>query len=113
MNEAERFRSQHSALITSVQNPAIAEIRALHRRKGRKAQGAFLVEGPRPVAEALAAGAPIRMLVVSLDAPGAEVLASPATATIPTLHVSESVMKALADTETPQGVFAVVETPEP
>jgi TrmH family RNA methyltransferase len=107
------LRTQDSGLITSVHNPTIAELRSLHRRKGRKAQGAFLVEGPRAVAEALATGAPVQRLVVALGMPGAEVLARHNPHPVPIIAVSEAVMKGLADTETPQGVLAAVRLPEP
>ena len=50
--------------ITSAHNPTIAEIRSLHRRKARREQGAFLLEGVRLVREALAARADVRTVVL-------------------------------------------------
>src|SRR3954452_25161315 len=107
------LRTSDSGLITSVHNPAIVQIRSLHRRKGRKAQGAFLVEGPRAVTEALTTDAPIRTLVVCPEMAGAEALYQSGDRHVPILHVSEAVMQSLTDTETPQGILAVVDLPEP
>jgi TrmH family RNA methyltransferase len=105
--------AQPSALITSTHNPTIVEIRSLHRRKGRKAQGAFLVEGPRAVAEALTTGAPIRTLILCPEMAGADALGESGDRRVPILSVNDAVMNSLADTETPQGVIAVVDLPGP
>ncbi|MGI8856710.1 MAG: TrmH family RNA methyltransferase [Thermomicrobiales bacterium] len=94
----------------------IAEIRSLHRRKGRREQGAFLVEGVRLVAEAANADAPIRSVILCPEMLGDTEGAlrarlahlSPAPRVI---AVDPSVMRLLADTETPQGVVAVVAMP--
>ncbi|MGB5673279.1 MAG: RNA methyltransferase, partial [Gemmatimonadota bacterium] len=38
-------------------------VRALHRRKERRARGEFLVEGPRVLAELLRSGRPVTMVL--------------------------------------------------
>lgn len=104
------------AQITSVHNPVVADIRSLHRRKGRREQGAFLIEGVRLVAEAAALGAPIRSAFVCPEVLGDAELSLRASLAplIPAprvVSVGAAVMKLLADTETPQGVVAVVALP--
>jgi RNA methyltransferase, TrmH family len=102
--------------ITSVHNPLIAEVRSLHRRKGRREQGAFLVEGVRLVGEAADMGAPIRSVFFCAAMLGdmerdlrarLERLSSAPRV----VAVASAVMRLLADTETPQGVVAVVAMP--
>src|SRR5262245_46552414 len=104
-----RLTAHDSRLITSVHNETIARIRSLHRRKGRKAQGAFLVEGPRAVMEAIATHTPLRLLAICPDMLDTDERAGFSSLGVPTLHVSEVVMKSLADTGTPQGVIAVAD----
>ena len=71
------------------------------RRNERTRAGAFLVEGPNPVEEALGYGE-VQDLFVDADAPDAsDWLARGAVA------VSGRVIEALTDTSTPQGVVAV------
>jgi TrmH family RNA methyltransferase len=88
-------------VITSLRNPRVLAARKLLRRNERTRAGAFLVEGPIPVAEALARGG-IQDLFVDADSSTASTwLARGAVA------VSGRVIDALTDTSTPQGVVAV------
>src|SRR6266480_4527158 len=76
-------------------------IRDLQRRKARGRRGLALIEGVRLVEEALAAGVPFKgALVAELQghAVGVE-------------EVGARVFAQLADTETPQGIIAVIEPP--
>lgn len=78
--------------------------RALLRRAGRRRAGAYLVEGPRAVAEALAAGVVREVFVVE----GREPLAAPALrAGVEPMAVTPRVLQALSDAATPQGIVAV------
>ncbi|MBA3658573.1 MAG: RNA methyltransferase [Gemmatimonadales bacterium] len=88
-------------------------IRDLGRRRGRERRGLTLAEGVRLVEEAIAADVPIRGAVVS---PGLE--ATPRGAALKTLleargvrvePVSDRELDALAGTEHPQGIVAVIE----
>lgn len=95
----------------------IVAIRSLQRRKARREQGAFLIEGVRLLRDALDAQAAIRQILLcpemlgeSADALRSEVSAASDTSRI--LTVTPSVMRSLSDTHTPQGVVAVVELPE-
>ena len=84
--------------------------RKLRRRSSRDREGAFLVEGPVPVTEALTSGAPLRELFVAESSPDVDVLSGAARgAGVPVIEVTEPVLRSLADTTTPQGVVAVVE----
>lgn len=106
------LRAHPVQVITSLHNPAIVRARSLHRRKGRHAQGAFLVEGVRSVREALARAAPVRALILCPEMLDEEARAAFAATGHATLRVSEPVMRGLAGTESPQGVVAVVALPE-
>ncbi|MEX1247079.1 MAG: RNA methyltransferase [Anaerolineales bacterium] len=98
-------------MISSVRNPKVQEIRALQRlAKRRREQGAFVVEGVRLAEEALMSGWPVRQafytqgvadehseLLRALQVRGA---AEP---------VSTAVMKAVSDTQSPQGILLEIE----
>jgi RNA methyltransferase, TrmH family len=73
----------------------------LLRRNERTRAGAFLVEGPIPVAEALARGEVKDLFVDANEATASSWLARGAIA------VSSQVIEALTDTSTPQGVVAI------
>ena len=88
-------------------------IRDLHRRRGRERRGLALAEGVRLVEEALAAEIPLRGAAVSPALEG-----TPRGQTLKTgllerqIRVeehSEAELEALADTEHPQGIIAVIE----
>ena len=99
-------------MITSTHNPKLKLTRALlGRSKERREAGAFVVEGVRLVEEAVAAGWKIRfalwdetlrergvLIVDRLISQGADVE-----------EVSTGLMKSLSETESPQGILAVVE----
>jgi TrmH family RNA methyltransferase len=93
----------------------VSLVRDLQRRKGRKRRGLGVAEGVRLVEEALAAGVPFRGAVTDptlRDTPrGAALAQSLADHAVPVEEVSAKELSALADTDTPQGVLAVVEPP--
>jgi TrmH family RNA methyltransferase len=104
-------------MITSTANEKVRYVRSLHRRPVRHRERRFFVEGLRLVeemnqagqepafvfhTEAFAARARGRKLLEALRASRGEVLA-----------VSDLVMRAIADTKTPQGILAVVPFPQP
>src|SRR5262245_44421675 len=104
-------------MITSASNEKIKFARSLARKKDRLAARQFLLEGTRLNQEAVRAGAHpthiffergafqsdarLRALVVAWERAGDAVL-----------EVSAPVMRALAETETPQGLAAVYALPE-
>ena len=82
------------------------EARKLLRRAHRDRSGLFLLEGPRALADALEAGAPVVEVFATETA--AETL--PAGLEDVTL-VGDRVMRMLSDSATPQGVVAVAHAP--
>jgi len=99
-------------MITSVANEKIKYVRSLYRRRVRYRERHFVIEGVRLVEEAFRAGIVPALLFYSegVDATpgGGELLAEIHRGEAPAFVVSEKVMKALADTVSPQGVLAVV-----
>ena len=102
-------------LITSKANPKIKQIRALRQHKARQAAGLILVEGIRPVGEAIAAKAQVNCLVY---APGLltseyalNLIAAQVAQGIPTYPTTPEVFASLAEKENPQGILAVVIQP--
>ncbi len=88
-------------------------VRSLKLRRGRERRGLALAEGVRLVEEALAAGATLRGAAIapSLEGTprGAALKAALGTAGVPLLEVSDRDLVALADTEHPQGIVAVLQ----
>lgn len=87
----------------------------LTRPAGRRAAQRFLAEGPHLVGEALAAAAGIDDLFVSFESGAdgeiAELVRRAIDADVRVHRISARQMLRLADTETPQGVIAVVQMP--
>jgi TrmH family RNA methyltransferase len=88
-------------------------IRDLQRRKARGRRGLALIEGVRLVEEALAAGVPFEGALVAPDlartARGAALVAELQGHAVGVEEVGARVFAQLADTETPQGIMAVIE----
>ncbi|SFA39182.1 RNA methyltransferase, TrmH family [Parageobacillus thermantarcticus] len=92
--------------IESVKNPQVKQWKKLLMKKERDKTGLFLIEGFHLVEEALKSNISIVQLIID------EKKAIPATwdiSGIPIAIVTEDVMKAISDTETPQGIAAVCE----
>ncbi len=92
--------SDQGEVLTSPRNERVKAVAALRRRKGRRQQGRFLVEGPHPVQEAMADGW-VEEVFCLPD------LASSYRSDVPLTLVDERVLEHMADTTTPQGVLAV------
>ncbi len=87
--------------ITSTQNQNYKFIKSLKSKKARDKSGKYTVEGIKSVRDAIFAGADIDALVISDSCP-AEFEHSNI------FRVPESLFTGLCDTETPQGVMAVI-----
>jgi RNA methyltransferase, TrmH family len=100
-------------MITSTANPSVRAAARLTARKGRRDDGAFLVEGPQAVAEGLGHLRELFVTPQAIDDHGELIVrADEAGATVRT--VTPEVLRALADTVTPQGLVGVApirETP--
>ncbi len=107
------FCIHHSPLpmITSNHNPKIKLVRALlSRTRDRREAGAFVVEGVRLVEEAANSNWPMRFVLFdeSLSERGMSKVESLTSQGVDVEEVSTSVMKAMSETENPQGVLAVL-----
>lgn len=98
-------------MITSPQNPTIKRIRHLQKRsKARQEEGAFVIEGLRLVEEALQHAWTPELVLFSgdMDQRGWDVVNGFRGQGVPTQEVSPEVMSAASDTQTPQGLLAVL-----
>jgi len=101
---------------TSLANERVKYARSLHRERARTRDKRFLIEGTRSVQEALQAG--VRPVLAFFTGrlresrQGAELLSRLEQAADCLMEVSPEVMASMSDTVTPQGVLAVVPTPE-
>ena len=99
-------------MITSSQNSKMKLVRTLMGRpKERREAGAFVVEGVRLVEEAEKRDWRFRFALYdgSLNARGSSLVEHLLSREIEVEEVSESLMNSLSDTETPQGILAVLE----
>jgi RNA methyltransferase, TrmH family len=102
-------------MILSSQNAKVKLVRGLAgRAKERREAGAFLAEGVRLVEEALVAGWPFRFVLHTgeLSERGRQLVAKLAEHKIDVEEVDSSLMKSLSETETSQGILAVLEEHE-
>ncbi len=98
-------------MITSAQNRRVKLVRQLQRHtKARRRQRQLVLEGPRLIEDAVSAGVQPDFVLYTDPAP--DLIAALDHAGIPCLAVSETLMQAMTDTETPQGILAVVPWPE-
>jgi len=98
-------------MITSSHNPKIQSIRSLQADSHtRREQGAFVVEGMRLVEEALQAGWEARLVIHTADLTerGQKILDGYARRGVPLEQVATHVMRAASDTQSPQGILAVL-----
>lgn len=90
-------------------------VRSLHTRKGRERRGLTLAEGIRLVEEVLAAGVPIKSVMISPalgHTPRGEALSQAVRARVSRVEeVDDRQLAGLASTEHPQGIIAIIEPP--
>ena len=99
-------------MITSTHNPKLKLIRALQgRAKERRDAGAFVAEGVRLVEEAVISNWGFRFALYdeSLNERGRSQVEGLRSRGVDVEEVSTSLMKSLSETETPQGILAVLE----
>ncbi len=92
--------------ITSPKNGRVKEWKKLKSRKGREKAGAFIIEGPHLIEEALNHHAEVTDLIIE------ESFRVPHewhTGNVTTWLATDAVIKELTDTETPQGIVAIVQ----
>jgi TrmH family RNA methyltransferase len=102
-----------SRAITSLTNPTVKAVRALHQRKTREETGLFLAEGLKIVAEAVEGHRAPRTLMFSGEAAGHPVLRRVIDATErargEVLEVSRDVLAKVSRRDNPQTVIGVFE----
>ena len=91
-------------IITSKANSVVKNTKKLHQKKYRKS--AYLIEGWHLFEEAVQAGVTIEK-VFALESYRDQLAAFPQT-----IWVSEDILRDLADTQTPQGIVAVIQKEE-
>ncbi|CDQ18249.1 RNA methyltransferase, TrmH family [Halobacillus karajensis] len=89
-------------MLTSLQNAKVKEWKKLHKRKYRNQMGMFIVEGFHLVEEVLNSDWEIIELIIR---DGTDFTIPEG---LPSVLVSDTVFRAIAETETPQGIAAVV-----
>ena len=90
-------------VITSRTNPLLARVRRLNSRRAfRREEGAFAAEGPKLLAEALRWGAELEAVIF---APGADLPELPPQ--VRAAEVADSLLRSIADTESPQGIVFI------
>ena len=98
-------------MITSTQNPKVKYIRALQSQgRFRRQENAFIAEGIRLVEEALKAEWDARLILYSdgLNERGQALVSAYSDRGAQVLQGSHQVMRAASDTQTPQGLLAVL-----
>ena len=101
-------------LITSRRNPLVGRLRDLRDGRGRREQGCLLLEGTHLLQEAMRLGL-VPDLVVATPAWMARFphLLAALPAATPLRPMAAEVLEAAATTRSPDGVLAVLPTPEP
>ena len=103
-------------MITSIHNPRILAVRKLQSQvKTRREQAAFVIEGVRLAEEAWQAGWQAQQVLFTeqLDERGKALLGNYSIRGVPVEQVSETVMKAISATQSPQGILVVLKLQSP
>jgi TrmH family RNA methyltransferase len=95
--------------ISSLTNPTVKAVRALHMRRERQETGLFLVEGLRSVSEAVALGRRPNILLYGEAAATHPRLRLAADAARETIEVTDAILAKISRRENPQTVLAVFE----
>lgn len=94
----------------------IKDIRRLREPRERSEKGLFIIEGVHLLEEAVKEGVSIRELFYTArfedTGAGSRMLSSLRKMHVPMHQISENTMESISDTESPQGVLAVVKQPE-
>ncbi len=97
--------------ITSLSNPTVKAVRALHMKKAREESGQFLAEGLKIVTEAVEQGRAPRTLLFAAEAANHPLLRRAGAATEATkgevIEVSHEILEKISRRDNPQTVLAV------
>jgi RNA methyltransferase, TrmH family len=95
--------------VTSLTNPTVKAVRALHMRKAREETGLFLAEGLKIAVEAVELGFRPRILMHGREAATHPQLQRVAAQSAEVIEVSREVLEKVSRKENPQAVVAVFE----
>lgn len=100
-----------SRVVTSLTNPTVKSVRALHLRKERDESGLFVAEGLKIVTEAVELGHPPRILMYGKDAEDHPLLKRAIQATLAArgevIEVTHDILAKVSRRDNPQAVVAV------
>lgn len=100
-----------SRAVTSLTNPTVKSVRALHLRKERDESGLFVAEGLKIVTEAVELGHAPRILMYGKDAEGHPLLKRAIQATLAArgevIEVTQDILAKVSRRDNPQAVVAV------
>lgn len=102
-------------IITSGTNKLIKDIKLLHKKKGRWKEKCFFIEGIRSIEQCMSSRGEIKHIVYSSDLlgeDGIDLLKDIEDKDYNIYEVTEKLFKEISDTDTPQGLLAVVEFKE-
>ena len=102
-------------MLTSPKNPKIQRITRLQTQaRTRRKEGAFVIEGVRLAEEAFQAGWQPELVLYSdqLSSRGQQLVSRFQARGVEVFAVSSQVMRAASDTQTPQGILAVLQIPD-
>ena len=91
-------------MISSSKNARVVVWRSLKDKKGREKAGSFLVEGPKMVKEALDSSFPVQALILREGYSPS----FPLPEKIPSFCLPDHLFQSVCDTQTPQGIAAVI-----
>lgn len=102
--------------VTSFANPAVKRLRSLHDKRGRRAEGLFLAEGLRVIAEAVEAGHAPAVLMMTADAAahalGGRALAACLDAGGEAIEVPRALLAKVTGKDNPAGAAAAFAIPD-
>ena len=105
-------KAMNYSRLTSSSNPKIKEAMDIKRRKSRTGHASFIIEGPHLIGMALSADISINEVffteVFGRKEEGQRTLRQLSKSTARIYEVAEHLLHKLAETETPQGIIAVV-----
>lgn len=104
----------NSPEVTSTSNKQVRWLRELRERRGREAAGAFLVEGPRGIKQALELGhSPLKVAFVQSASREGSAVAQVVKMVPTTVHlpVDDRVLRSVSDTVHSQGIIAAFPLP--
>lgn len=102
-------------VISSRQNNIVKYVRGLREKRNRDQEGCFIVEGAKSVHEAVSAGVTVRKLVLSERGHKHSLLNEIETdlsGEVQIVRVTDEVMEFMSETESPQGIIALVSIPQ-